>query len=507
MTEYKRIAHNTFFLYFRMIFLIGVLFYTSRVLLDQLGVEDYGVYNLTGGVVAMFASLRTVFATAIQRFLNYEKGLGNKNRLPDIFYLGVRIQFILCVIFFVLAEVVGLWFLNYKLVIPGERLYAAHWVFQYSVLAAMVSIMTVPYDAVIIANERMKIFAYIAILDGVLRLVVAWVLACINFDKLIIYALLILLVSVLIRAISIIYCKRHFVECSVKGRFDKLLFKEMGLIAGWNFLGNFMFSVVNEGLNILLNLFGGIVANAARSISYQLKAGITTLLANVIIAVEPQATHLYAQGDKIRFYNLLFATAKIITFLYIGLGLPLFFFANDVLLIWLDEVPKYTVAFIQAIIVYLFVRTLHDPINVFFLIIGKLKYYQITELILLGLSVPLSYVALKYYDMPLYSVFLIMAVVEAINLIVIIGIARKIGSFEVVGYVKRVILPYVTVLVLSSLAVWSIKNNFYFEKFQSSWNSLFLITASMLTSVGISYVVGLSAVEKRLFRTFINHKK
>lgn len=260
-----------------------------------------------------------------------------------------------------------------------------------------------------------------------LKLGVIFILPYFAIDKLKLYAALIVAVSLVIRFISSVYCKRKFPECKYRICWDKKAFKEMGVFAGWNFAGNLAFALVNEGLNILLNLFGGVIANAARSIAYQVKNAITTMLSNIMIAIDPQATQLYAQGEKQKFYSLLFTASKIIVFFYLMMAFPLYFYIHEILQIWLGTIPQYAPEFIQAILIYLMIRSFHEPINTFFFIIGKLKLFQITELIILSLSLPISYSALKFCNLALQNIFYIMAIIELLNLIVIPQIEEDFG--------------------------------------------------------------------------------
>lgn len=331
MDKTKKIAVNTIFLCFRMLVLMLISFYSSRVLLKELGVTDFGIYGLVGGVVAIFSSLRGLFATATQRFLNYEMGNDNIGALQKVFNMSILINVIISLVFCIIAEGIGLWFLNNKLVIDSARMVSAHWVFHLSILASMVSIMTIPFDAVIIAHERMSFYAFISILNAFLRLGAILILPFFAMDKLQLYSMLILAVSLLMRLLCSIYCKVNFEECKYKFYWNKSLFKEMGSFAGWNFAGSFAYSYVNEGLNIVLNLFGGVVVNAARTIAYQIKNAITTLLYNVMLAIQPQATQLYAKGEFNSFFKMLFVGARVVVFFYLSIAFPVYFYIEDIL--------------------------------------------------------------------------------------------------------------------------------------------------------------------------------
>lgn len=499
----KRIAFNTLFLYVRMLILMFVAFYTSRVLLKELGINDFGLYGIVGGIVAIFSSLRGLFATATQRFLNFEMGKNDTNGLNTIFNISLIINITICIVFFICAEIIGLWFLENKLIIAPERMDAAKWAFHFSVLASMISILTIPFDALIIAHEKMSFYAYVSILDACLKLGVIFILPYFAIDKLKLYAALIVAVSLVIRFISSVYCKRKFPECKYRICWDKKAFKEMGVFAGWNFAGNLAFALVNEGLNILLNLFGGVIANAARSIAYQVKNAITTMLSNIMIAIDPQATQLYAQGEKQKFYSLLFTASKIIVFFYLMMAFPLYFYIHEILQIWLGTIPQYAPEFIQAILIYLMIRSFHEPINTFFFIIGKLKLFQITELIILSLSLPISYSALKFCNLALQNIFYIMAIIELLNLIVILIWAKKIGQFNIKQYFYRVIISYLKTFVCVSITLYGIQAYFQQSKPSCIYSILLPIILSIIIFIIITFLIGFSSKEKNAIKTIL----
>jgi len=445
----KRIAKNTGFLYIRMLLMMGIAFFSSRILLRELGVEDFGLYGVVGGVVAMFGSLRGIFASSIQRFLNFEKGRGNSDKLNRIFNIGVTIHLLLSVVFLILAETVGLWFLNNKLVIQPDRLIAANWVFQFSIAASIVTLMTIPYDAVIIANERMKAFAYISILDAILKLGIIFLISFFGNDKLIFYGLLILIVSIITRSVNMIYSRRNFEESKYRFIWDKNLFKQIGSFAGWNFLGTTAFTFTNEGVNILLNIFGGTPVNAARTIAYQVRSIATQFASNILMAVNPQLIKLYSQNKKRDFTDLLFFISKATFFVMLFLCLPIILFADTILTLWLVNVPEYTVVFVKLILVFLMVRILHSPIDTLFKATGNIKYYQIVDALILSLNLPISYFLLKN-DYELHSVFVVMIFVEAIDLISVLYLAKRMGELNMSNYLIRVIHPCVLVSIIAA---------------------------------------------------------
>ena len=253
----KRIAKNTFLLYFRMLFTMGVSLYTSRVVLNTLGVEDFGIYNVVGGVVVMFSFLNSSLATATQRFLNYEMGQGNALKLEKVFSIALTGHYLIALSVILLAETIGLWFVSTQLEIPAERMHAALWVYQFSILTLAVSIISAPYNAVIIAHERMKVFAYVSIAEVSLKLTVVFLLVYLSFDKLVLYAFLLLVVAVIVRMIYATYCKRNFTECKYRFIFEKDLFAQMFCFSGWMFTGTLSNLFSSQGVNILINRYRG----------------------------------------------------------------------------------------------------------------------------------------------------------------------------------------------------------------------------------------------------------
>ncbi len=334
-----RIAKNTLILYLRMILILCVGLYTSRIVLNTLGVEDYGIYNVVGGFVAFFSFLNGAMATATQRFITYELAQGNVERQINTFSTSVIIHFTIALLIVIAAETVGLWFVCNKLVIPEERFLAAIWVYQFSILTMFVSIVSIPYNAAIIAHEKMSAFAYISILDTVLKLVIVLLLTIVTFDKLVFYAALLFGISLLDRLIYGIYCKRHFAETRIKLIFDKKLFREMTNIAGWSLFGNIAGVFYTQGLNVLLNMFFGPVVNSARAIAVTIQGVVTGFVSNFQMALNPQITKSYAVGDLHRMHSLIFASSKYSFFLLLFIALPIMIETRTILTLWLKIVP------------------------------------------------------------------------------------------------------------------------------------------------------------------------
>lgn len=445
----KLIAKNTGFLYFRMLLMMGVAFFMTRILLKELGVEDFGIYNIVGGVVAMFASLRGVFASATQRFLNFEMGRKNEKALNNIFNKSVIIHLILALLLLIFAETIGLWFVNNKLVINPERLSSANLVYQFSVLTALTMLMTIPFDAVIIANEKMDIYAYLSILDVLLKIGIILILSYTEGNALVIYSFLVLLVSLTIRSLSSWYCKRNFNECKFKWFWDPKLFKEMGSFAGWNFLGNTAFVLTNEGTNILLNFFGGTPINAARAIAYQVRSVTDQFNGTMMMAINPQIIKQYAEQNFKPAIELVMFSSKISFFVLLTISLPILIYADIILKLWLGIIPEYTIIFVRLILVFVLIRVFHGPLDTLFKATGKIKKYQLIDSGILLINLPLSYLLLNR-GFEFSVVFNVMIAVEIVNLICLLLLANKIAKFDIKNYLTKVIMPCILV-TLSTL--------------------------------------------------------
>lgn len=494
----KRLAKNTLYMYIRMFVLLIISLYTSRVLLKQLGVEDYGVYNVVGSIVVMFNSLRGIFASSTQRFLNFEMGKGNTERLNTIFNMSVIINLIIALVLVVCVEIVGWWFLNYKINIDPSRLTAAKWVFQFSVISTVIALMTTPFDALIIANERMGFYAGASILDGVLKLLIIYLLAISPFDKLISYGFLLFCVHVLMRFVSAFYCHRNFKESRYKWCWDKPLFKDMASFAGWNFLANTGYTLSNEGINMLLNVFGGPIVNAARGITYQVRSALQQFISNVNKATDPYAMKLYAKDDMDGYYKILYAISKILFSVYACMAIPIFFFTDEILQLWLGQVPEYASIFIKLILVHGVVRSYLSPLNHLFYSANKVKYYQMCSLILSILVFFTAWFVL-HLGYSYYSPFFVMVIYVVITYVVVLIQAKVLCNFPLINYLKSVTLPTLMSFIICVLFSYLISNLI-------AWNSYWFIVACILMaaiSLVVSLFVGFSKNERRLLLSIV----
>ncbi|MCM1313385.1 MAG: oligosaccharide flippase family protein [Bacteroides sp.] len=446
----KRIAKNTLLLYFRMLFMMAVQLYTSRVVLNTLGVEDYGIYNVVGGVVTMFGFLNAAMTTSTQRYITYELGKQNFERLGQVFVTSVNIHLLISLIIVILGETVGLWFLKEKMIIPESRMIAAMWVYQLSILTTVIAIMSYPYNAVIVAHERMSAFAYISVAEVVLKLVVVYLLVIGDFDKLILYAVLIALIQLLVRFFYSGYCARHFSETKYFFYKDKSLFREMLGFAGWNLWGNLAGILFSQGQNILLNMFFGPAVNAARAVAVQVQSAIQQFSANFQMALNPQITKTYAIGQLDNMHRLIYRSSKFTFFLLFTLCLPVLMETPAILRIWLRTVPEYTVIFLRIMILTMLVDSTANPLMVSAAATGRVKVYQsVVGGILLSI-VPISYCVLKLGGEP-WAVFVVHLVICCVAYVTRLFIVRPMIRLSVRQFVCQVILRCVIVGVLSAV--------------------------------------------------------
>ena len=353
----KRIAKNTMMLYIRMLLSTVVSLYTSRVVLQTLGVEDYGIYGVVGGVVAMFSFLNSTMAGATSRFLTFEMGKGDKERLKATFSSALIIHIGIALLVLILAETVGIWFLNNKLVIPEGRMEAAHWVLQFSVLGMIVGFTQVPYNAAIIAHEKMDVFAYVELINVFLKLGIVYLLYIGDFDKLILYAFLTLVVNVIVAMIYRIYCLKHYEESKFNAHLDKDISKNILSFSLYNLLGNLGVVVNTQGTNFVINMFFGVIYNAAASIGTTISGVVTGFASNIMTAFRPQITKSYAQDNIPEFQSLLSWAIKSILLIYSLIAIPVGFAIDEILSLWLVEVPVYADVFCQLLLISIFFET------------------------------------------------------------------------------------------------------------------------------------------------------
>lgn len=391
----KRIAKNTLLLYFRMLISVIVGLYTSRVVLNTLGVEDYGIYNVVGGIVAMFSFLNTSMSGATSRFLTYEMGKSISNQLNATFNSAMIIHIGIAIIILIIAETIGLWFLQNKLVIPEERMFAAHIVYQFSILSMTINVTQVPYNASIIAHEKMGVYAYVELLNVSLKLGIVFILLIGSFDKLILYAILIFIVTTIIAITYRIYCKKHFKECHINWKLHSNIIKPMISFSCWDLYGNMTVSIRQQGLTMLLNMFYGPILNAANGIAMNVHGIILGFANNVITAFRPQIIKQYAENNIQNMSTLVVNATKFTLCLYLLIAIPLFIEIDYVLKLWLKTVPEHTTFFLRIILICSFFKLGSNIINIPIHATGKIKKLSFISGSFFLLSIPILYILMK----------------------------------------------------------------------------------------------------------------
>ena len=489
----KRIAKNTMMLYFRMLLTMGVSLYTSRVILNTLGVEDYGIYGVVGGVIWMFSFITNSMSGATQRFLTFELGKNNKVELQKVFNISIEIYIILSVIILVLAETIGLWFVVNKLTIPESRMTAAIWVYQASIVTAILSFITIPYNAVIIAHEKMSAFAYISIYEVVAKLGIVYLLDLFDFDKLKLYAILVLAIQVSIRVIYQIYANRFFEETKIKVVWDKSKFREMLGFAGWTLTGNISSVASTQGINIVMNMFFGPIVNAARAIASQVEGAVNGFVSNFQTALNPQIVKSYATNEIVHMHSLVFASCRYSFYLLFFLSLPICFEANTILKLWLGVVPNHTVAFLRITLLALLVNTQSNPLIVAAGATGSIKKYSLVVGTILLFNLPVVYICLLWGAPPemaliVYLIFVFIAQASRLYMI------RPMIQLSVIEYMRKVLKPIALVVVFAVIVPMLYK----ILTPDLMIHSIIICVLSLISSLISIYVFGVGKKEKAI---------
>ena len=489
----KRIAKNTLFLYFRTIFVMAVGLYTSRVVLQVLGVDDYGIYNVVGGFVAMFALLSGSLTIASQRFLAFELGK-EKSDVPKVFSSTVTIHLALALILFLLLEGVGLLLLNYKINIPPDRIWAANWVFHCSVITFCISIISVPYNAAIVAYERMSAFAYVSVFEVVAKLLAVFALYKLKYDSLVLYAFFMMLIALILRLIYGWYCHSRFRECRYKFMMDRQILKTMLSFSGWNFIGSSASVLNNQGINILTNLFFGVSLNAARGIAAQVDNAINTFVSNFMMALNPQIIKSFASKNYDYLNRMIVSGTKIAFFLFGVICLPFFVNTEYILKLWLGDVPDYSALFVRLGIIFMLCQNFSQCLYTAMLATGNIKKYQIIVGGLSVLAFPAAWVFFKmglgaewgYGSMIIFSMVCLIARLSLLQ--------DMIPGFHAKVFIRQGIFPIVLTTILVVLLAWFIHS--YFDEM----NLFAFIIESILyliVSIVSIYFIGLSSFERK----------
>lgn len=488
----KRIAKNTLFLYLRLVLVLLVSLYTSRVVLHTLGIVDYGIYNVVAGFVSMFALLSTALTGATQRFYNYEIGKNGEDGIQKVFVSATYIQLIIAVIIILLTETIGLWYVTNKMVYPPEREQAVFVVYQASVIALLFVVMQVPYTAAIVAHEKINYYALISVLDVLLKLMIAIVVPLLGFDNLSIYGILIAGVSVIDFAFYSLYARRNYPQLRFKREFHTGTFVEMLKFSGWSALNTFSQVVKNQGLNILINLFFGPVVNAARGISYQIKSALLGFVTNITTAAQPQVTESYAIGNVERSKRLMFTISKFIFFSLYIVALPIMLEVGFILRLWLgNDIPEYSEIFTILVLIIALIDILITPITMIISASGKIGRFNLWYSIFSILVLPIAYLVLKIGYSPV-SVYIISLLLSMLMEFASVIILKKEIGVSIRFYCQQVLIPIMGVVLSTSIIPLIVVNSLE----PGLYRVIITIFLSLVIVAASSYYLGLNKSER-----------
>lgn len=456
----KRLAKNTLFLYFRTAVVMLISLYVSRIVLDELGVEDYGIYNVVGSIVVLFSFLNNAMTQSSQRFITFELEKKDKDQLQKVFSMCLNTQIIIVIVIFLLAETLGLWFLNAKLNLPPERMSAANWVYQFSILTFSINVIRVPYEASVIAYEKMSFFAYASILEALLKLGIVYLLKIIIFDKLITYSILTAFITFVMFFIYKFYCYTNFNSCHYNFIWDKLLFKKLITYSGWSLFGSFSNMATQNGFIFFINIFYGVVANAAMGIANQVSNAMSSIVSGFLTSARPQIVKSYSIGEKNRFFDLILRTSKFSFILMFIPALILIINMPLILNIWLKEVPELAVSFAQLLVICVLFDATSSPYNIAIMSTERIRYYQITISLVFLLDLIASYTLMKIEIAPNYILISRIMTRGVINLFVGLFYLKSLFKFEVLNYIKKVLIPIVIVIIILVPPVYYLYDNF-----------------------------------------------
>ena len=496
----KRIAKNTLYLYIRMFLIMGVTLYTSRVILQSLGVEDFGIYNIVAGIVVLFSFLNNAMAISSQRFLSFALGEKDDKDVKKIFSMSMTSHIAIALIVFLVAETLGLWML-WEMNIPADRIIAARWTYQFAVFTCIVQIVRVPYNASIIAYEKMSFYAWISIIEVLLKLVIVYLLIAYKGDKLILYSFLLFFIACLINFLYKIYCNKNFQVTKYYFHWDPILLKKILSFSGWSLFGSLANVSASQGINMIINLFCGVVANATVGISNQVASAVSQFLCSVQTAFNPQLVKSYATGDNEYFMNLIFKSSKFSYYLMITLSLPVIINCDIFLNVWLGSAPEYSTEFSQLMIVFLLIDAISGPLWIAVQATGRIKKYQILMAVLILLNLPLSYICLRCGYSPVY-VFVIRVAINFITLGSRIYYLKLLIKLPIYRFFKEVINPIILVTFVSIPLSLYIDSFFYGEYIKLICSSICIA----LIILCIIIVFGLTRSEKKDLYSFVLRK-
>lgn len=485
-----------------MLLTLVVGLYTSRVVLSTLGVSDYGLYNVVGGFVTMLTFLSSTLTNGSQRFLTYEIGTGNIERLKRVFTTSLSLHMILAGICFIIAETIGVWFLNTQMNIPEGREFAAFWVYQFSIVTFLITIVQVPFISCLIAHEKMDIYAYMSIYDVVMKLIVVFLIQISNLDKLIFYAALICMVQVSSALLYNIYTRNKFEECVIKTTMDKELVKEMAGFSGWTLIGALGCSANGQGINILLNIFFGTVVNAARGVAFQVNNIVVGFSRNFQLAANPQIIKLYAEGRVDEMTKLVIRSSKFSAFLMLFIMLPVIFNIDFMLRLWLGDYPEYTDIFVILVLIQSLIQSMSGPVVTATHAGGKLKMPNLTGGLSILMALPICYIALKFGCSPVL-VFILNMIPWLFECYFDAYYAQKYTRFSMWRFYKEVYVRVFLVFIISSSLIYSCA---CYIKIGGWLRFLSICTFCVIISIMTIYLFGLNKDERVYAINMIKNK-
>ena len=495
----RRIARNSIFLTIRMFIVLVITLFTTRVLLKTLGVVDYGVYNVVCGFVSMFAFLNTSMTNGIQRYYNFSLGNESEYSSTDVFVTALRIQFLLAVIIIVLTETVGLWYMHTKMVIPPDRFIAAQWIFQFSICSFLFVIMQAPFSAAIMAHECMDYFAIVSVIDAILKLLIVLSLKFFMLDHLIVYGALLLVISIINFFLYFSYSKKRFSEICFHNSFKKTLFSSMLSFSGWNIFGSFSGMMKEQGINLVLNLFGGPVVNAARGVASQVNGALHGVVSNLTVAIRPQVIQSYASSNVNRTMRLTYSISKISCCVLYFVSWPVIIEINYILNLWLEGVvPQHTSAFVVLVLLISFINTLNSAVSGVIHASGKMMVYQVVSSSISVLCVPAAFFSLKYGSQPEVA-FVWILIFAGLSHTVSLFILKTIVQYSIKEYVKKVLVPFLLLVVLTFL--FPILPHLILP--EGFVRLLVVIMTTVITIIPVIYFVSLDKEEKQMINSFL----
>ena len=497
----KRIAKNTLMLYFRMFFLMILGLFTSRVVLQALGETDYGIYNVVGGVVTLFTVISGSLTAAVTRFITFETGKGASADISKVYSAAVIVQVILAIVVILIAEPVGLWFIDNKMTIEPEKIVSARLVFHFSLLTFVINLLSVPQMAMITAHEKLSAYAYIGIVEGILKLSVAFLIARADTDRLILYAVLMTAIAFVVRCAYAVFCRVRFNDCRFKFSLERGVLREMSSFAGWNFIGSASGVLRDQGTNILVNLFFGPMLNAARGVALQLNNAVLGFVNNFMTAVNPQITKSYAAGDNKYVFSLIGKSSRMSFYLLSLMAIPIIFNAEFLLQIWLKEVPEHAALFVQLFLMFAMSESMSLPLITAMLATGRIRNYQLAVGGVQLLNIPLSYLFLKLGAIPEITVVVAIALSQVCLFVRLVMFSRASG-FPAGDFVREVYVNALKVAVISSALPLSLV---YMLPEGTCWSVLNL-ALSVLWTAGTILLVGCTKADRDFILEFIGRR-